>query len=88
MLWILPVVPIVVVRQGAQRIGVLLVIATALTQVIYPRAYSLLEKIAPSLVLVLNLRNGVLLALLALLWGAVSRGEATENARRPGSLIS
>jgi len=50
-----------------------LLFAAALSQVLYPRAYLALEHFHPAMVLVLNLRNALVVALLALLWRALSQ---------------
>jgi len=73
LLWIAPFAWIAAERTRDLRVAPLLLFAAALSQVLYPRAYLALEHFHPALVLVLNLRNALMVALLALLWRALSQ---------------
>jgi 4-amino-4-deoxy-L-arabinose transferase-like glycosyltransferase len=63
-----PLLAFVATRSGERPLGYLLLISAALSQVLFPRAYYLLEEqLLPVLIAVLNLRNGLVIALFACL---------------------
>ncbi len=68
MIWVGPLMAVLVaVHQNLWKIGILLLIATAMTQILYPQLYIFLEHFHPALVIVLNLRNALLIVILVLL---------------------
>ena len=68
MIWVGPLMTVLVaVHQNLWKTGILLLIATAMTQLIYPQLYIFLEHFHPALVILLNLRNALLVVILILL---------------------
>jgi len=68
MIWVGPLMAILVaVHQNMWKTGILLLIATAMTQVFYPQLYIFLKSFHPALVILLNLRNALLIVILILL---------------------
>lgn len=68
MIWVGPLMALLVaVHSNMRRIGVMVLIATSMTQAIYPHLYEFLNQFHPALVILLNLRNALLLVILILL---------------------
>jgi hypothetical protein len=68
MIWVGPLMAVLVaVHQNLWKTGILLLIATTMTQILYPQLYIFLEHFHPALVILLNLRNALLIVILVLL---------------------
>jgi hypothetical protein len=79
LLWLAPFAWIAMVREGS-RAGTAMLLAAALSQVLYPRAYQALQDFAPGMVLVLNLRNALVVCLFAMLARSALRPTAAPAA--------
>jgi len=68
MIWVGPLmVLLVALHQNMWKTGILFLVASAMTQGIYPRLYEFLNQFHPAMVILLNLRNALLIAILILL---------------------
>lgn len=68
LIWLGPLMAVLAaVRKDMVKIGVIFLLATALTQVLFPHLYDFLENFHPAMVAVLNLRNVLLVLVLILL---------------------
>lgn len=65
MIWIGPLMAILVaVHKNMWKVGILVLIASAMTQGIFPHPYELLNQFHPAMVILLNLRNALLIVIL------------------------
>jgi hypothetical protein len=68
LIWIGPLMAVLVaVHPNMWKIGVLFLIASAMTQLIFPQLYFLLNQFHPAMVILLNLRNALLIVILFML---------------------
>jgi len=68
LIWIGPLMAaLAAVYKSMWKVGVMLLIATAMTQVIFPHLYFFLNKFYPAMVIILNLRNALLMVILFIL---------------------
>ncbi len=67
-IWIAPLILIqVAVRKDFHRIGMLFLVATLLTQILFPHLYDFLKDFHPVMIVLLNIRNGLMVYILFLL---------------------
>ena len=65
MIWVGPLMAILVaVHKNMWKMGILVLIASAMTQGIFPHLYELLNQFHPAMVILLNLRNALLIVIL------------------------
>ncbi len=68
MIWVGPLLAILVaVHKNMWKIGILFLVATTMTQGIFPQLYKLMNLFHPAMVVLLNLRNALLIVILIML---------------------